>query len=512
MKCQFKKTAWLAGAAKVVTCAVLVFMTTSHASAAIFTWTGGGINDLWTNPANYGGTAPDPAGDDIIFDGNTQLTNTNDFVVAAPADRLRLNQLTFANTLGGPVVINGNPFGVDALSGSAPRSIHQNSNFGVTVNALLVQEDRALKFTGTGTGKVNFAGGIQSDSVGNNPTSTLLITTDGDQFGISGVISGPKRLEKKGTGSLTLSGDNSGFSGGVTIAEGTVVALHNNALGTGPISVKGELRLGDGVSIVTTAADLKDNMTFSTPGAASIDATWSTTGGQRRAINVTEGIITTTGDFSGNARKKTGAGTWIFASTTSHNKGYDVEEGTFLINGAFTNGSKEHTVFDTATIGGSGSTAKDVILQEGGSIAPGNSIGTFTISGSGNLILESGAILDFEAALVSDLVAVLGDVTFEGDLDILVDDYDGTFVNGEDLVLISGYDEWDISNLGTVDVSLPAGATFDNFIVDDDSARLTNLVFASATDPVVPEPASIAIWSIFGICLAGYGYRRRRSS
>ncbi len=26
----------------------------------------------------------------------------------------------------------------------------------------------------------------------------------------------------------------------------------------------------------------------------------------------------------------------------------------------------------------------------------------------------------------------------------------------------------------------------------------------------IPEPHSIAIWSILGICLAGYGYRRRR--
>ncbi len=29
---------------------------------------------------------------------------------------------------------------------------------------------------------------------------------------------------------------------------------------------------------------------------------------------------------------------------------------------------------------------------------------------------------------------------------------------------------------------------------------------------VVPEPASIAIWSLLGLCLAGYGYRRRRNS
>ncbi len=29
-------------------------------------------------------------------------------------------------------------------------------------------------------------------------------------------------------------------------------------------------------------------------------------------------------------------------------------------------------------------------------------------------------------------------------------------------------------------------------------------------DLVVPEPASIAIWGILGLCLAGYGYLRRR--
>ncbi len=41
----------------------------------------------------------------------------------------------------------------------------------------------------------------------------------------------------------------------------------------------------------------------------------------------------------------------------------------------------------------------------------------------------------------------------------------------------------------------------------------TDMVFhldiASAAVETVPEPASIAIWSILGLCLAGYGYRRR---
>jgi hypothetical protein len=44
--------------------------------------------------------------------------------------------------------------------------------------------------------------------------------------------------------------------------------------------------------------------------------------------------------------------------------------------------------------------------------------------------------------------------------------------------------------------------------VDDQILRLS---FAgTGIVPNVPEPASIAIWSFLGICLAGYGYRRRR--
>ncbi len=40
------------------------------------------------------------------------------------------------------------------------------------------------------------------------------------------------------------------------------------------------------------------------------------------------------------------------------------------------------------------------------------------------------------------------------------------------------------------------------------------LVFGELAPEItaVPEPASIAIWSILGLCLAGYGYRRRRTS
>jgi len=38
---------------------------------------------------------------------------------------------------------------------------------------------------------------------------------------------------------------------------------------------------------------------------------------------------------------------------------------------------------------------------------------------------------------------------------------------------------------------------------------VTGVEFVDGGGTVVPEPASIAIWSLLGLCLAGYGYRRR---
>ncbi len=58
------------------------------------------------------------------------------------------------------------------------------------------------------------------------------------------------------------------------------------------------------------------------------------------------------------------------------------------------------------------------------------------------------------------------------------------------------------------DVSIDAFRLSDN--VGTAFFDVTGVEFVDAGGPEVPEPASIAIWSILGLCLAGYGYRRRR--
>jgi hypothetical protein len=64
---------------------------------------------------------------------------------------------------------------------------------------------------------------------------------------------------------------------------------------------------------------------------------------------------------------------------------------------------------------------------------------------------------------------------------------------------ISGVSDHD----GSRDPSFPSANIYDKHFMGISG------VLSPAAE-VVPEPASIAIWSFLGICLAGYGYRRRR--
>jgi len=70
--------------------------------------------------------------------------------------------------------------------------------------------------------------------------SATLTTTNSSAATLSGAISGPGRLVKAGTGTLTLSGQSS-YSGGTTISSGRVVATTASALGTGTVNNNSEL-------------------------------------------------------------------------------------------------------------------------------------------------------------------------------------------------------------------------------------------------------------------------------
>ncbi|KXO75889.1 autotransporter-associated beta strand repeat-containing protein [Brucella anthropi] len=81
-------------------------------------------------------------------------------------------------------------------------------------------------------------GSIKGDIVNN---SKLIVNRD-HNIDFTNVLSGTGTLEKKGTGNLTLSGDNSGFTGATTVSAGELDV--NGTLGSGAVTVASGASLG----------------------------------------------------------------------------------------------------------------------------------------------------------------------------------------------------------------------------------------------------------------------------
>ena len=78
------------------------------AHAATRTWDGGGADNLWTNAANWGGTAP-IAGDNLVFPGTApadSLASTNNFANGTTFGSITITGAN-ADTCAGTTTVNG---------------------------------------------------------------------------------------------------------------------------------------------------------------------------------------------------------------------------------------------------------------------------------------------------------------------------------------------------------------------------------------------------------------------
>jgi fibronectin-binding autotransporter adhesin len=197
-------------------------------------------------------------------------------------------------------------------------------------------------------------------------------------------------------GTFALTGNGSLYSGGaVAVNPGTVFDISGlTAAGTtiGDLSGAGTLSLGG------------KSLTFGT--AASTSYTGAITG-------------------NGGALVKTGAGTFTLAAANSYTGATTVAAGTLLVNGNQSAATGLTSVASGATLGGSGRIGGDVIVADGGTLAPGNSPGTLTINGG--LTLSGGSTLAYELGAanavgspLNDLVNVGGNLTLDGAINVAV--------------------------------------------------------------------------------------------
>ena len=132
--------------------------------------------------------------------------------------------------------------------------------------------------------------------------------------------------------------------------------------------------------------------------------------GSNARISVAVGEVLTMGGAITNAGglTKLGGGTLSLNGNNSYSGATRVSNGTLRVNGV-SSGTGGLTVYSNATLGGTGS-LRGVTIADGAWLAPGNSIGTLTVS---NLTLGSGSLLNFELAATnaSDKVIDLGTLT-----------------------------------------------------------------------------------------------------
>ena len=215
----------------------------------------GGI--LVTNAATTGATI---SGGTLISGGGRELVLINNgaqFTVGsvianngANAAALTLSGtgttvLNGVNTYTGATNINGGrvrlgssqALGVNStvtLSNNASSILDLNGN-NVTINGLVAQGMTMQADTDNGR---FFELSSASVNLGSN---TLTVGSGNATSVFGGTLAGTGELVKVGTGRLTLNGDNTGFTGNVTIKAGTVLAGggsgNNNALGTGTVTL-----------------------------------------------------------------------------------------------------------------------------------------------------------------------------------------------------------------------------------------------------------------------------------
>ncbi|HTS19722.1 MAG TPA: glycosyl hydrolase family 28 protein [Verrucomicrobiae bacterium] len=245
-----------------------------------------------------------------------------------------------------------------------------------------------------------------SNNVNAVSASTLLVSNGTETVGGALLGAGPLSVILTNTGALRFNqgvnvwgGSSANFSAGSSGTINNSAPAGNTSIYLGALSggsgavLRGSDQNGPGVDTYVVG-NLNSNTTF--------------------AGTIGDG----TGSSSPHAVAlvRTGSGTFALSGANTYSGGTTVSNGTLLVEntaGSAT-GTGAVTVVTTGALGGSGVIAGPVTVN--GTLAPGNSPGTLTVSNS--LVMSSGAVLQYQLGTNGDLTKVSGDLTIDGTLNI----------------------------------------------------------------------------------------------
>jgi autotransporter-associated beta strand protein len=333
---------------------------------------------------------------------NAQVTITNSTMVtnlvklgglAKPGTN---NSMAFFNAVA--AITDTNMLGTGPITlGGSTLSFSQNSVISSNTPITVVSASTLTPFRGTNvfSGALSGAGPLTL----NLTNSNIMVTLQGNCLGFTGTLAisnnGALRFDQ---GANTWGDSNALFdaeaSGTINNHSAGSTAIFLGALSGGSGSeLAGSDQAGPGVDTYVIGG-LNSNTTF--------------------AGTITNGTSATTPHTV--ALTKIGSATFALTGANAYSGGTIVSNGTLLVNNSAGSGTGAGavTVVSGATLGGSGIIGGPVTMN--GTLAPGNSPGTLTINN--NLVINSGAVLQYDLGTSSDLTVVSGDLTLNGILDV----------------------------------------------------------------------------------------------
>lgn len=458
--------------------------------------TGGSITNTIGNIARSVGSSG------TVFMDDGTWTNSQQFVVG--------NQGTGAFTLnGGTVSSDISTIGLNAGgSGTAELNGGTWSNTG------------ELRVGNSGSGTLHINGGDLTSTIGNiarlggsygavtmnngtwtnsslfvvgNTGQGSLVQTGGQLTNTDGEVG----YNPGGVGVATLTGGTWTNTGNLTIGRAGIGTL--NLLAGSTVDVQGGTvylgwEFGSQGTLNFGSPDLNDP---TAPGTLNATAFVFGSGDGRIQFNQ-PGALTISAPMSGSGTiVQRGFGTTNITGNHTFSGSMQIENGTLIVNGSLLDSTA--TISIGATLGGSGS-LQEIILESGGTLAPGNSIGTLTTE---FLTWAAGGVLLYDLGDgVSDLVEIHGELMMLG-----AGNFDFTFVDagwqiGQTYTLLNfdtstGFtvDDFGFTNLGGFD---------GNFALD-----LNSLSF---TLTAIPEPGVMHLVLISAGIFFALRIRSRRFS
>jgi autotransporter-associated beta strand protein len=260
-------------------------------------------------------------------------------------------------------------------------------------------------------------GGATGTIFGNVTDNGTLVFNRNDSLGFGGLISGTGAVQKSGTGTLTLTNNNS-YSGNTTISNGTLQVSADNNLGGGQLAIgAGTFRAAGNIASTrvialqnaSSAIQVDSGLTYTAASGATVSGTGGLTKTGAGTLDLSAATISYTGTTTANAgtlnlgSPASTAQATIAASATMNIAGSNLVLGPLANSGNvnFTNTSGAITV---GALTGSGTTT----FAAGASI-PTLSSGNISVAGAANITTASGGTANLTGATAA--VSTLSNTT-----------------------------------------------------------------------------------------------------